>query len=78
MLFNRVRALENLAYLFSCNCAGSNAGQQYAGHSMFLDPLGKVIAEGAEGEGIISAQVDPSAVDSVREDFSALDDRVFR
>ena len=73
MLFNRVRALENLAYLFSCNCAGSNAG-----HSMFLDPLGKVIAEGAEGEGIISAQVDPSAVDSVREDFSALDDRVFR
>jgi predicted amidohydrolase len=78
MLFNRVRALENLAYLFSCNCAGSNAGQQYAGQSLFVDPLGNVIAEGAEGEGIISAQVDPSAVDSVREDFSALDDRVFR
>jgi predicted amidohydrolase len=78
MLFNRVRALENLAYLFSCNCAGANAGEQYGGHSMFVDPLGQVIAEGSEEEGIISAEIDPGVVGSVRKDFSALDDRIFR
>lgn len=78
VLFNRVRALENLAYLFSCNCAGSNGGRQYAGHSMFVDPLGRVIAEGAEGECFVSAEIDPGLVDSVRNDFRALDDRVFR
>jgi predicted amidohydrolase len=78
VLFNRARAHENLAYLFSCNCAGTNAGTRYAGHSMIVDPLGRVIAEGGEEECFVSADVDPGLVDTVRKDFSALDDRVFR
>ena len=77
-LFNRTRALENLAYLFSCNCAGSNTGQEYGGHSTFADPLGNVIAEGNGGECYVSAEVDPDLVRRTRKDFSALDDRVFR
>lgn len=76
-LFNRARALENLAYLISCNCAGSNAGNPYAGHSMIIDPLGNVIAEGNEGEEYIFAEIDPGLVHSVRNDFRVLDDRVF-
>ncbi len=76
-LFNRARAHENLAFLFSCNCAGSNVGTPYAGHSMFVDPLGKVIAEGGEKEEFISAEVDSNLADSVRDDFPALEDRVF-
>jgi predicted amidohydrolase len=77
-LFNRVRAHENLAYLFSCNCAGLDHGHAYAGHSMFIDPLGKVVAEGGEEEVIVSADVDTSLVDSVREEFGFLNDRVFK
>ena len=76
-LFNRARALENLAYLISCNCAGSNAGNRYAGHSMIIDPLGNVIAEGNEGEDYIFNELDPGLVNSVRNDFRALDDRIF-
>ena len=76
-LFNRVRAHENLAYLFSCNGAGINAGTKLAGHSMIVDPLGKVIAEGGEGECFVSAEIDPGFVDVVRKEFSFLDDRVF-
>jgi predicted amidohydrolase len=76
-LFNRARALENLAYLFSCNCAGSNAGQEYGGNSTFVDPLGKVIAQGNEGVCYVSAEVDIDLVRRTRKDFSALDDRVF-
>ena len=77
-LFNRVRAHENLSYLFSCNGAGVNAGTKLAGHSMIVDPLGEVLAEGGEGECFVSAEIDPGLVDAVRKEFSALDDRVFR
>ena len=75
-LFNRARAHENLAFLISCNAAGSNDGKQYAGHSMIVDPLGQVVAEGGEQEELVSAEIDPGLVEAVRQDFSALDDRV--
>ena len=77
-LFNRARAHENLAYLISCNCAGNNAGTQYAGHSMILDPLGQVIAEGGEKEEVVTAEIDPGLVDSARGELSFLDNRVFK
>jgi len=77
-LFNRVRAHENLAFLISCNCAGANAGARYAGHSMIVDPLGRTLAEGGEDEAMITAEIDPGLVDSVRAEFPALVDRVFR
>ena len=77
-LFNRSRAHENLAYLVSCNCAGVNVGNQYAGHSMIVDPLGQVIAEGGEKEEVVTAEIDPGFVDSTRQEFSFLDNRVFR
>ena len=75
-LFNRARAHENLAFLVSCNAAGFNDGKQYAGHSMIVDPLGQIVAEGSEQEELVSAEIDPGLVDTVRQDFSALDDRV--
>ena len=78
VLFNRSRAHENLAYLFSCNCVGVDQGHPYAGHSMVVDPLGKVVADGGEKESLLSVEVDMNLVDWVRREFSALDDRVFK
>jgi len=75
-LFNRSRAHENLAFLISCNCAGANKGNQYAGHSMIVDPLGRVVAEGGDKEEWVSARIDPGLVDTVRQEFPALEDRV--
>jgi predicted amidohydrolase len=75
-LFNRSRAHENLAFLISCNCAGANKGKKYAGHSMIVDPLGRVVAEGGDQEELVSARIDPGLVDTVRQDFPALEDRV--
>jgi predicted amidohydrolase len=77
-LFNRARAHENLSYLISCNCAGANAGKTYGGHSMIVDPWGVVIAEGGEGEEILTAEIDPGRVAAVREEFPALADRILR
>ena len=75
-LFNRCRAHENLAFLISCNCAGANQEQKYAGHSMIVDPLGQVVTEGGDGEELVHARIDPEFVDTVRQDFPALQDRV--
>jgi predicted amidohydrolase len=75
-LFNRSRAHENLAFLISCNCAGANQDKKYAGHSMIIDPLGRVVAEGGDEEELVSARIDPELVDTVRQDFPALEDRV--
>ncbi|MDH3826887.1 MAG: carbon-nitrogen family hydrolase [Desulfobacterales bacterium] len=75
-LFNRSRAHENLAFLVSCNCAGANHGKKYAGHSMIVDPLGQVVAEGSDEEEFVSARIDPKLVDTVRQDFPALEDRL--
>jgi len=77
ILFNRARANENLAYLLSCNCAGQQGTHRYGGHSLFVDPRGKVIAEGGDGECVVRADVDPGLVATVRQEFPALQDRVF-
>jgi predicted amidohydrolase len=45
---------------------------------MFVDPLGRTVAEGGEEESILSMEVDMALVDSVRREFSALNDRVFK
>jgi len=76
ILFNRARANENLAYLFSCNCAGTQGDHRYGGHSLFVDPLGRVIAEAGDDECILSADVDAGMPGKVRKEFPALEDRV--
>jgi predicted amidohydrolase len=76
-LFNRARAHENLSYLFSCNCAGSGEGKAFAGHSMIIDPGGEVLAEGGEDACYVTAEIDPGRINTVRNEFSALNDRVF-
>lgn len=75
---NQVRALENICYLISCNCSGINRGKQFLGHSMVVDPWGVVIAGSAEEERIVTAEIDPSLVHKIRDDFPPLRDRVLK
>jgi len=78
LLFNRARALENLAYLISSNCTGTQQGTVFAGHSLVVGPMGEVIAEGGEEEGIVWADVDRPAVLKAREEFPVLRDRFYK
>jgi predicted amidohydrolase len=78
VLLNRARAVENLAFVFACNCAGEVGGKRYVGRSMIVDPSGAVLADGGTGEGIVSADVDPGRVAEVRREFPFLEDRVFK
>ena len=78
LLFNRTRALENLSYLVSSNCAGINRGTQFAGHSLIVDPMGQIIAGSNEEECIVWGEVNRETVLRVRAEFPALKDRVFK
>jgi predicted amidohydrolase len=77
-LFNCARAHENLAFLVSCNCAGENLGKRYGGHSMVVDPWGKVLAEGGERGETVTAEIDIREATRARAEFPALADRVLR
>jgi len=74
-LFNRVRALENLCYLVSCNCAGELKGHSLGGNSMVVDPWGEILTRAGEREELLTAAIDPERIAAVRAEFPALQDR---
>ncbi len=74
--FNMARAAENTCYLISSNAAGKQQGILYMGHSRIVDPWGTVVAGIDYHEGIVSAEIDPAMVASVRAEFPVLKDRV--
>jgi predicted amidohydrolase len=76
LMLNRVRALENEAFLISSNCVGSSRGKHFCGHSLVVDPWGCAVAGAGDEPGIVWADVDPAAVARVRSVFPPLRDRV--
>ncbi|GAA2610152.1 carbon-nitrogen family hydrolase [Streptomyces axinellae] len=76
-LFARARAVENQTFVLACGTAGSHAGVAQAGRSAVIDPWGEVLAaaDGAE-ETVVTADLDLSQIDKVRESFPVLKDRV--
>jgi len=54
----RARAIENQAYVVGVNRCGRDAQHVYPGRSMVIDPWGKVLADGGEGECVVSAELD--------------------
>jgi predicted amidohydrolase len=78
LLFNRTRALENLTYLISSNCVGTNQGTLFVGHSLVVDPMGRIITGSNDEECVVWAETDREAVLRARAEFPALKDRVFR
>jgi deaminated glutathione amidase len=70
------RAIENLAYVIAPAQWGTHPdGRSTWGHSMIVDPWGTVLAERAEGNGIVTADIDDARVARLRSEFPALDNR---
>jgi predicted amidohydrolase len=72
IMLNRVRALENQAYLISANSAGMNCGSQFVGHSMVSDPWGTLLAGAGDEEMIVKTRIDPQSVTKARDVFPGL------
>ena len=72
----RARAIENQCYVLASAQGGRHAnGRRTFGHSMLVDPWGEVKAVLAEGEGVVSGELDPAFLAGVRESLPALKHR---
>ncbi len=72
----RARAIENQCYVLAPAQTGQhNAKRQTYGHSVIIDPWGKIIAQREAGEGVIVAEVDLNYLKEVRRKIPALQHR---
>ena len=75
-LLLRARAVENQCYVMAAAQAGLHeTGRRTWGQSMIVDPWGEVLAELAEGEGVVTAEMDHERIASVRAQLPALEHR---
>ena len=63
----RARAIENLSYVFAPAMCGEHPGNRTTyGHSLIIDPWGKILAELGDEPGIALADIDVDRVAKVR------------
>jgi predicted amidohydrolase len=73
----QARAIENQAYVIGVNRTGRDPLLEYSGNSMVFDPLGKVVLDCGEAEGLFmaAADVDKALVAKTRSRFPFIKDR---
>ena len=72
----RARAIENQCYVLASAQGGLHPnGRRTWGHSMLIDPWGEVKAVLAEGEGVVTGDIEPDRLAQVRENLPALKHR---
>ena len=70
----RTRAIETGCYIFAPSQCGTRAwGRRTFGHSLIVDPWGRILAEGKGEQGVISVDIDVTVVDRVRSMIPAID-----
>ncbi len=69
------RAIENQAYVVACNCIGESRQDRFGGHSMIVDPWGKILAEAGGEEELITADLNFDLVTRLRKQFPVLADQ---
>jgi len=75
-LLLRARAVENQCVVLAAAQGGTHPnGRRTWGHSMVVDPWGRVLDALPEGEGVVMADVDAAHVASVRRQLPALQHR---
>ncbi len=69
----RARALETGSFMFAAAQSGMHEnGRATYGHSLIVDPWGRVLADGGEELGFVAADIDPAQVDEARSRIPSL------
>jgi predicted amidohydrolase len=72
-VLHRARAIETGAFMISAAQGGTHEdGRETFGHSIMIDPWGRVLAEGGTEPGVILAEIDPAQVGEARARIPAL------
>ena len=63
----RSRAIENGCFVFAAAQGGKHEnGRDTYGHSLIVDPWGRIIAEGGTDPGVVMAEIDPAEIAKAR------------
>lgn len=69
----RARAIENGCFVLAAAQAGKHEnGRETYGHSIIVDPWGRVLAEGGAEPGVVMAEIDPALVTEARSRMPSL------
>lgn len=75
-LLTRARAVENQCYVIASDQGGFHVnGRETYGHSMIVDPWGKIVSIQPTGAGVVTAAIDLDQLAKVRASFPALKHR---
>ena len=70
----RARAIENGAFVLAAAQGGKHEnGRETFGHSLIVDPWGRILAEGGTEPGVILAAIDPAKVTAARAKIPSLE-----
>jgi deaminated glutathione amidase len=70
----RARAIENGCFVFAAAQGGTHeSGRESYGHSLIVDPWGRILAEGGTEPGLVMADVDPQEVSKARARIPSLE-----
>lgn len=67
----RARAIENQFFVLGCNRYGNTGAYHFPGHSLIVDPLGRILAT-AQGEGIAMATLEKGVMEEYRAQIPSL------
>jgi predicted amidohydrolase len=66
-VLQRARAIENGCFVFAAAQGGRHEnGRETFGHSLIIDPWGRILAEGGTEPGVVLATIDPAAISAAR------------
>jgi predicted amidohydrolase len=69
----RARAIENGCFVFAAAQGGKHeSGRDTFGHSLIVDPWGRILAEGGTDPGVVMAEIDPAEVAAARAKIPSL------
>jgi deaminated glutathione amidase len=69
----RARAIENGCFVFAAAQGGKHEnGRETFGHSLIVDPWGRVLAEGGSEPGLVMAEIDPAEAAAARAKIPSL------
>lgn len=69
------RAIENQSFMIAVNRTGTSRDTEFPGHSMVIDPLGRIQLETSDDEDIYYAEIDLQLVDEVRQQIPVMTDQ---
>ncbi|KTC75618.1 hydrolase [Legionella birminghamensis] len=73
----RARAIENLCYVLAANQGGAHQnGRQTYGHSMIIEPWGKILGQHDKNAGMVTAEIDLPRLHQLRRQFPCIEHHV--